>query len=72
MKRAIHNYNTPDHDVQAHNSIKEKTKTNCEIVSLINPCVEMYCRGNVSPIWREIAPKKPKYWFSIESRWDIY
>ena len=50
MKRAIHNYNTPDHDVQAHNSIKERTKTNCGIVALINPCVEMYFRGNVSPI----------------------
>ena len=35
MKRAIHNYNTSDHDAQAHNSIKEKTKTNCGIVALI-------------------------------------
>ena len=31
MKRAIHNYNTPDHDVQAQNPIKEKTKTSCGI-----------------------------------------
>ena len=45
IKRAIHNYNTPDHDVQAHNSIKEKTVTNRGIVAFINPCVEMYFRG---------------------------